>query len=337
MFNNKNILITGATGYFGREFILRLLKYYKPKKVIVFSRDEAKQYEMQNDVIYKKYSNILRFFIGDVRDAERLKLAMRKVDFVVHAAALKHVPSAEYNPTECIRTNISGAENVIRASIDCNVKKVIALSTDKAANPINIYGATKLASDKLFVAANNLSGSKGPKFAVVRYGNVFASRGSVVPFFKKLIEDNINYFPITDKKMTRFVITIQQAIDLVFNSFKFIVGGEIIVPKIPSIKIVDLAKAMDKTKKLKIVGIRPGEKLHEILYPRDDARLTTEFKKHMIIIPATNFKYQIKKFKKNKINGVGKFVNNDFQYDSGSNINFLSVEKIKKLLKSTNT
>ncbi len=337
MFNKRNILITGGTGFFGKKFTSYLLKKYYPKRIIIFSRDESKQYEMQNDSFFKQYKKALRFFIGDVRDQERLKLAMREVDFVVHAAALKHVPSAEYNPTECIRTNIFGAENVIRASIDCKVKKVIALSTDKAANPINIYGATKLASDKLFVAANNLSGSKGTMFSVVRYGNVFASRGSVVPFFEKLVREKNSFFPITDKKMTRFVITIQQAIDLVFNSFKFIVGGEIIVPKIPSIKIVDLAKAMDKTKKLKIVGIRPGEKLHEILCPRDDARLTIEFKKHMIIIPATNFKYQIKKFKKNKINGVGKFVNNDFQYDSGSNINFLSVEKIKKLLKSTNT
>jgi len=336
MFNNKNILITGATGYFGTQFILRLLSLYKPKRVIIFSRDETKQYEMQNDKIFKKYLKVLRFFIGDVRDVDRLKLAMRGVDFVVHAAALKHVPSAEYNPTECIKTNIYGAENVIKASIDCNVKKVVALSTDKAANPINIYGATKLASDKLFVAANNLSGAKGPKFSVVRYGNVFASRGSVVPYFKKLIKEKSSFFPITDKNMTRFAITIKDSIDLVFNSFWFMQGGEIVVPKIPSINIIDLAKALDKTKKLKITGIRPGEKLHEILCTRDEARLTIEFKKHYIIIPTTDFSYQVKKFKKNKINGEeGNFVKDDFQYDSGNNIDFLNIKKIQKLLKST--
>jgi len=337
MFTNKNFLITGATGYFGRRFVLRLLYLYKPKKVVIFSRDETKQYEMQNDKHFKKYLKVLRFFIGDVRDVDRLKLAMRDVDFVVHAAALKHVPSAEYNPTECIKTNIYGAENVIKASIDCNVKKVIALSTDKAANPINIYGATKLASDKLFVAANNLSGAKGPKFSVVRYGNVFASRGSVVPYFKKLIKEKSSFFPITDKNMTRFAITITDSINLVFNSFRFMQGGEIVVPKIPSINIIDLAKALDKTKKLKITGIRPGEKLHEILCTRDDARLTIEFKKHYIIMPTTtNFNSQVKKFKKNKINGEeGNFVKNDFQYDSGNNINFLNIKKIQKLLKST--
>lgn len=337
MFTNKNILITGATGYFGRRFVLRLLSLYKPKKVVIFSRDETKQYEMQNDKHFKKYLKVLRFFIGDVRDADRLKLAMRDVDFVVHAAALKHVPSAEYNPTECIKTNIYGAENVIKASIDCNVKKVIALSTDKAANPINIYGATKLASDKLFVAANNLSGAKGPKFSVVRYGNVFASRGSVVPYFRKLIKEKSSFFPITDKNMTRFAITITDSINLVFNSFRFMQGGEIVVPKIPSINIIDLAKALDKTKKLKITGIRPGEKLHEILCTRDDARLTIEFKKHYIIMPTTtDFNFQVKKFKKNKINGEeGNFVKDDFQYDSGNNINFLNIKKIQKLLKST--
>ena len=251
MFNNKIIFVTGGTGFFGKEFLLKVLSSYKPKKIIVFSRDENKQYEMQNDRSFKKYLKFLRFFIGDVRDVDRLRLAMRNVDYVVHAAALKHVPTAEYNPTECIRTNINGAENVIRASIDCNVKKVVALSTDKAANPINIYGATKLTSDKLFIAANNLSGSKGPKFSVVRYGNVFASRGSVVPFFKQLVNNKSTYFPITDKKMTRFVITIEDAIDLVLKCFKFMVGGEMVIPKIPSIKIIDLAKAIDEKKRLK--------------------------------------------------------------------------------------
>ncbi len=333
MFNNKIIFITGGTGFFGKEFILRLFKSYKPKKVIIFSRDETKQYEMQNDTFFKKHLKYLRFFIGDVRDIDRLKLAMRDVDFVVHAAALKHVPSAEYNPTECIKTNISGAENVIGASIHNNVKKVIALSTDKAANPINIYGATKLASDKLFIAANNLSGLNGPKFSVVRYGNVFASRGSVVPFFRKLQKDKSKFFPITDLKMTRFVISIEQAISLVFKSFKFMIGGEIIIPKIPSIKIVDLAKAIDKNKKIKVIGIRPGEKLHEILCPMDDSRLTLEFKNHYIIIPSINFDVQKKKFKKNLNKEVGKFVKPDFVYESGSNPKFLKLNEIISFLK----
>ena len=332
MFNNKIIFITGGTGFFGKNFITRLFKLYKPKKLIIFSRDETKQYEMQNDEKFKKYIKFLRFFIGDVRDVDRLRLGMQDVDFVIHAAALKHVPSTEYNPTECIKTNISGAENVIRAAIDCRVKKVIALSTDKAANPINIYGATKLASDKLFVAANNLSGTKGPKFSVVRYGNVFASRGSVIPFFQKLVKDKNNHFPITDAKMTRFVITINDAVDLVFKSFKFMKGAEIIIPKIPSIKIVDIAKALDINKRIKIVGIRPGEKLHEVLCPLDDARLTIEFKYHYTIIPSTNFSFQKKKFIKNLSNEKGKFVKKDFQYESGNNSNFLNIKEIKKLL-----
>ena len=333
MFNNKIIFVTGGTGFFGKEFLLKVLSSYKPKKIIVFSRDENKQYEMQNDRSFKKYLKFLRFFIGDVRDVDRLRLAMRNVDYVVHAAALKHVPTAEYNPTECIRTNINGAENVIRASIDCNVKKVVALSTDKAANPINIYGATKLASDKLFIAANNLSGSKGPKFSVVRYGNVFASRGSVVPFFKQLVKNKSSYFPITDKKMTRFVITIEDAINLVLRCFKFMVGGEMVIPKIPSIKIIDLAKAIDEKKKIKIVGIRPGEKLDEILCPVDDSRLTLEFKNHFIIMPSANFENVKKKFIKNLSGETGKFVKTNFVYDSGTNPKFLNIREIKNLLK----
>ena len=332
MFNNKIIFVTGGTGYFGKEFILKIFKFYKPKKVIVFSRDENKQYEMQNDNSFKRYLRSLRFFIGDVRDVDRLRLAMRDVNYVVHAAALKHVPTAEYNPTECIRTNINGAENVIRASIDCNVQKVIALSTDKAANPINIYGATKLASDKLFIAANNLSGSTGPKFSVVRYGNVFASRGSVVPFFKQLVKNKSNHFPITHEKMTRFVITIDDAINLVFRSFKFMIGGEMVIPKIPSIRIIDLAKAIDESKKIKIIGIRPGEKLHEILCPADDSRLTLEFKNHFIIMPSANFEDVKKKFIKNLSGETGKFVKTNFVYDSGTNPKFLKIKEIKDLL-----
>ena len=332
MFNNKNILITGGTGYFGKNFVKKIFKNYKPRRLIIFSRDEAKQYEMQNDKDFKKYLKQLRFFIGDVREKDRLTLAMINVDYVIHAAALKHVPSAEYNPTECIKTNIYGADNVIRSAIDCKVKKVLALSTDKAANPINIYGATKLASDKLFIAANNLSGSKGPVFSVVRYGNVFGSRGSVVPFFKKLATDKKSFFPITDKKMTRFVITINEAINLVFKSFKMMKGGEIIVPKLPSMKITDLAKAIDKDKKTKIIGVRPGEKTHEILCPSDDSRLTIEFKEHYIIIPSINFEINKKKFKRNNLKETGKFVNPNFEYNSGNNFKFLNTKELKNYL-----
>ena len=332
MFNNKTIFITGGTGFFGKNFITRLIKLYKPKKLIIFSRDETKQYEMQNDEQFHKHIKYLRFFIGDVRDVDRLRLAMQEVDFVIHAAALKHVPSAEYNPTECIKTNISGAENVISAAIHCNVKKVIALSTDKAANPINIYGATKLASDKLFVSANNLSGTNGPKFSVVRYGNVFASRGSVVPFFKKLVNDNSSYFPITDVKMTRFVITINDAIDLVFKSFKFMKGAEIIIPKIPSMLVTELAKAMAPKLPHKIIGIRAGEKIHEIMCPTDDSHLTLVFDDHYVICPTIQFTHK-SDFTKNKLGEKGEHVEQGFEYNSGDNSDWLTHEAFLTMIK----
>ena len=279
MFNNKTILITGGTGSFGHRFAKRILSEYKPKRLIIFSRDELKQYEMANLPEFKDQP-ALRFFIGDVRDLERLRLAFRDVDYIIHAAALKHVPIAEYNPTECIRTNIDGAINVTRAAMDCGVQKVIALSTDKAANPINLYGATKLASDKLFVAANNLAGANGTKYAVVRYGNVVGSRGSVVPFFKNLIESGATELPITDARMTRFWITLDAGVDLVMKGFERMNGGEIYVPKIPSIRITDLAKAMAPHLKHKIIGIRAGEKLHEVMCPEELARNTLEFNDH---------------------------------------------------------
>ena len=255
MFDKSTILVTGGTGSFGSLFIRRILENYKPKKVIVFSRDELKQYEMEKDLNHKK----LRFFLGDVRDLQRLEIAMKNVDFVVHAAALKHVPAAEYNPVEFVKTNVNGAENIIYAAMKNKVKKVIALSTDKAANPINLYGATKLVSDKLFVSANNFLGSDETRFSVVRYGNVVGSRGSIVPYFKKLISEKSSFLPITDKRMTRFWITLDHGVDFVLKSFQRMHGGEVFIPKIPSIQIINLAKAMAPNLKIKFIGIRPGE------------------------------------------------------------------------------
>ncbi|MDC1257026.1 UDP-N-acetylglucosamine 4,6-dehydratase (inverting) [Pelagibacteraceae bacterium] len=335
MFNNKCILVTGGTGFFGSNFVKCIFKKYKPKKVIVFSRDESKQFDMQNELCGKKYKG-LKFFIGDVRDKERLLMAFDGVDYVVHAAALKHVPAAEYNPMECIKTNIYGAENIIQAAISCGVKKVIALSTDKAANPINIYGATKLASDKLFVAANNLVGKKLTRFSVVRYGNVLSSRGSVIPFFYNLIKSGTKELPLTDIKMTRFVILIEEGIDFVFKSFERMSGGEIYVPKIPSIKILDLIKAIFPSKKYKIIGIRPGEKIHEILCPIDDNHLTYEYKDHFVIAPTIKFFTIKNNFKSNRIKEKGKIVQKGFEYQSGSNPKILTISQIKKLLVKIN-
>tara|TARA_B110000014_G_scaffold250558_1_gene226962 strand:+ start:638 stop:1642 length:1005 start_codon:yes stop_codon:yes gene_type:complete len=331
MFNNKSILITGGTGFFGNYFVKYLYKYYKPKRIVVFSRDEAKQFDMKSYFSKPKYKG-LKFFIGDVRDKERLILALENIDFVIHAAALKQVPASEYNPMECIKTNIHGAENVISAALQCNVKKIIALSTDKAANPINIYGATKLASDKLFVAANNLVGKKNIRFSVVRYGNVFASRGSVVPYFKSLIKKGRINLPITNVNMTRFVITIEQGIDFVIKSFQRMQGGEIFIPKIPSIKIVDLAKAMSPKSKFSMVGVRPGEKINEILCPSDDYHLTYEYKDHFVIAPSIKF-YQVNyNYNRNKLKEKGKLVKFGFEYQSGTNKEFLTISQIKKLL-----
>ena len=327
MFDNKVILITGGTGSFGRKYTKTLLARYKPKKIIIFSRDELKQYEMQQ--VFNGPE--MRYFIGDVRDKERVMQACNGVDFIIHAAALKHVPVAEYNPTECIRTNINGAENVIRAAIANKVQKVIALSTDKAANPINLYGATKLASDKLFVAANNMVGGDVPRFSVVRYGNVVGSRGSVVPFFKKLIQDGTDHLPITHEGMTRFWITLQQGVDFVLKNFERMHGGEIFVPKIPSVRITDLAESVAPELPQKIVGIRPGEKLHEIMCPADDSHLTIEYEDHYVISPSINFSSRTNDFTVNGLGERGTPVAQGFEYHSGKNNHFLSVDELREL------
>ncbi|PCJ50615.1 MAG: UDP-N-acetylglucosamine 4,6-dehydratase (inverting) [Gammaproteobacteria bacterium] len=327
MFNNKNILITGGTGSFGHQFTRTLLKNYKPRRIIIFSRDEQKQYEMQQHL----NDDCMRYFIGDVRDADRLNQGMRNVDFVIHAAALKQVPAAEYNPMECIKTNIYGAENVIKAAIDQNVSRVIALSTDKAANPINLYGATKLASDKLFVAANNMVGLGETRFAVVRYGNVVGSRGSIVPLFKKLIEEGVESLPITHEKMTRFWITLQQGVDFVLKNFARMQGGEIFVPKLPSVKIIDLAEAYAPNLPINIIGIRPGEKLNEIMCPGDDSHLTIEFDKHYLICPTIKFYKAENDFQVNNLNEIGKSVKQGFEYNSGTNTHFLNLEEIRAM------
>ncbi len=326
MFNDKSILVTGGTGSFGKKFISTLLERYSPRRIVVFSRDELKQFEMAQEFT----SPAMRFFIGDVRDRERLVQAMRGIDFVVHAAALKQVPAAEYNPTECIKTNISGAENVIHAAIENKVKRVIALSTDKAANPINLYGATKLVSDKLFVAANNVVGSQNTRFAVVRYGNVVGSRGSVVPFFKKLIDSGATELPITDPRMTRFWITLEQGVDFVLRNFQRMHGGEIFVPRIPSVRILDLAASMAPHLPTRIVGIRPGEKLHEIMCPRDDSHLTLQFDDHFVIRPAITFAFSVD-YSRNILGESGTQVESGFEYSSENNSHFLSVEELRQL------
>ncbi|MFO1525276.1 MAG: UDP-N-acetylglucosamine 4,6-dehydratase (inverting) [Turneriella sp.] len=329
MFNDKSILITGGTGSFGKQYVRTLLQQYSPKRLVIYSRDELKQYEMQQ--IYN--DPCMRYFIGDVRDLHRLTQAMQGVDYVIHAAALKHVPAAEYNPMECIKTNVHGAENVITAALECNVKKVIALSTDKAANPINLYGATKLASDKLFVAANNMTGGHPTIFSAVRYGNVVGSRGSVVPYFQKLINDKSVFLPITDERMTRFWITLQQGVDFVLKNFERMHGGEIFVPKIPSVRIIDLAKAMAPTLATKIIGIRPGEKLHEVMCPADDSHLTLEFEDHFVIQPTIFFHSRTNNYSKNNLGEKGVLVPQSFEYNSGSNAHFLNVPEIQEINK----
>lgn len=329
MFNDKTILITGGTGSFGKKYVQTILSRYTPKKLIIFSRDELKQYEMQQTF----NAPCMRYFIGDVRDKERMVQAMRGVDFVIHAAALKQVPAAEYNPTECIKTNIHGAENVIHAALENNVERVIALSTDKAANPINLYGATKLASDKLFVAANNMSGGHKCQFSVVRYGNVVGSRGSVVPFFEKLIAEGADALPITDERMTRFWITLQQGVDFVLKNFERMYGGEIFVPKIPSVRITDLAEAMAPGMPQKVIGIRPGEKLHEIMCPSDDSHLTLEFEDHFVLRPTITFNSRTNDFTVNKLGEKGTPVVQGFEYNSGTNPQFLNVEQVAEFNK----
>ena len=327
MFNNSIILITGGTGSFGKKCTQILLERYKPRKIIIFSRDELKQFEMQqlfNDPC-------MRYFIGDVRDQARVEEALEGVDYVIHAAAMKQVPAAEYNPMECIKTNIYGAENVIKASVKSNVKKVIALSTDKAANPINLYGATKLASDKLFVSANNMVGLKEIRFSVVRYGNVLGSRGSVVPFFQKLIAEGATELPITHVDMTRFAIALRAGVEFVLKDFERMQGGEIFIPKIPSMYVTELAKAMAPDLNHKIVGIRPGEKLHEIMCPSDDSHLTLEFDDHYVICPSIQFNFVVD-FMKNSIGEVGRSVESGYEYSSGNNTEWLLHEDFLKMV-----
>lgn len=328
MFNGKNILITGGTGSFGKQYTKTLLERYKPQKIVIFSRDELKQYEMAQ--VYNQ--PCMRYFLGDVRDESRLKEATNGIDYIIHAAALKQVPAAEYNPTECIKTNIYGAQNVIAAALANGVEKVIALSTDKAANPINLYGATKLASDKLFVAANNMAGSRKTRFSVVRYGNVIGSRGSVVPFFKKLIKEGAREIPITDIEMTRFMITLQQGVDFVLKNFERMKGGETFIPKIPSMKILDVANALAPNLPHKIIGIRPGEKIHETMCPSDDSHITYEFADYFVIAPTIQFNF-ITDFSVNALGERGKLVQRGFEYNSGSNTEWLSKEEFLELSK----
>lgn len=328
MFQNRSILITGGTGSFGKKFIENLLQTYQPKKIIVFSRDELKQFEMQQTF----NDSCMRYFIGDVRDEYRLEQAMRDVDFVIHAAALKQVPAAEYNPMECIKTNITGAQNVINAAIKCKVKKVIALSTDKAANPINLYGATKLCSDKLFTAANSLVGDRPTRFSVVRYGNVIGSRGSVVPYFFKLIQNGAKKLPITDPRMTRFWLKLEDGVQFVLKSFQRMKGGELFVPKIPSMRILDLAKAIAPYMETEIIGIRPGEKLHEIMCPKDSYYLTLDFHDHYVICPSISFAQEtLCTYMKNVLGEEGKLVPRDFEYNSGTNPQFLTVDQLREM------
>ena len=328
MFNGKTILITGGTGSFGKKFTELLLKRYKPKKIIIYSRDEFKQFEMSK--IFN--DKCMRYFIGDVRDKERLKRAFEDVDYVVHAAALKQVPAAEYNPMEAIKTNVLGANNIIDAALDSGVERVIALSTDKAVNPINLYGATKLAADKLFIAANKMKGKRDIKFSVVRYGNVMASRGSVIPFFMKLTKEGAKELPITHLEMTRFWITLEEAAEFVMNSFKTMKGGEIFVPKIPSMRIVDLAKAINPDAKFKIIGIRPGEKLHETLISIDESYNTIEFKNYYAIQPSIDIA-ESEEYLINAWNEKGERKNYGFSFRSDNNNWWLTVDDLREKLK----
>lgn len=326
--DSKTILITGGTGSFGKEFVECLIKKHNPKKIIIYSRDELKQYEMAQVFNDKR----MRYFIGDVRDRKRLEVALSGVDICIHAAALKHVPIAEYNPMECIKTNIDGASNVISACLSNNVKHIIALSTDKAANPINLYGATKLCSDKLFVAANNMKGSRDSRFSVVRYGNVVGSRGSVIPFFQKLIAQGTKELPITDERMSRFFITLESGVEFVLKSLERMHGGEIFIPKIPSVKITQLAHALAPHLPQKIIGIRPGEKLHEVMVPKDDSHLCIEFEHFFIIMPTINFQTPID-YQKTLIGEYGRIVESGFEYSSQSNSWWLNADEILKIIR----
>ena len=327
MLNNKTILITGGTGSFGKKFLEMIFANYKPKKVIIYSRDEFKQSVMKSEYTGKVDMSRVRFFIGDVRDRERLYRAFEGVDYVIHAAAMKQVPTCEYNPMEAIKTNIHGAQNVINAALDKGVKKVVALSTDKAVNPINLYGGTKLVSDKLFIAANAYSGSSGTVFSVVRYGNVAGSRGSVIPIFQKILDDGKKELPITDLRMTRFWITLEQGVQLVFKALEESKGGETYISKIPSFHIGDLAKAMCEDSVIKEIGIREGEKLHEVMVRKDDSRMSYEYDKHYIIYP--NYTWH----NESMILPGGVSVGDGFEYNSGTNKEWLDVEELKEALK----
>jgi UDP-N-acetylglucosamine 4,6-dehydratase len=327
--NDRTVLVTGGTGSFGKHFVKSVIARFKPKRLIIFSRDELKQYEMAQIFPQEKFP-FMRYFIGDVRSVDRLEMAMRDVDYVIHAAALKQVPIAEYNPFECIATNVIGAENVVQASIRRGVKRVIALSTDKAANPVNLYGASKLAADKIFVAANNLSGADGCRFGVVRYGNVVGSRGSVMPFFQKLIAERADSLPITDARMTRFWITLTQGVNLVLSSMEMMQGGEIFVPKIPSMSTTELARSMAPQMPQKIIGIRPGEKLHEIMIPADDARQTLELADRYVILPSF-FAIQRDAY----IAQGAKPVREGFAYSSDANPERLDARALQTMLAET--
>ena len=326
MLNNKTILITGGTGSFGKCFTKYVLTHYDPKKIIIYSRDEFKQFMMQNE--FKEYASKLRFFIGDVRDKDRLYRAFEGVDYVIHAAAMKQVPACEYNPNEAIKTNIHGAQNIIDAALDCGVKKVVALSTDKAVNPVNLYGGTKLVSDKLFIAANAYAGTKDICFSIVRYGNVAGSRGSVIPFFHKLIQNGAKELPITDYRMTRFWISLEEGVKLVIKALEEAKGGETFISKIPSFKITDLAEAMLPGCKMPEVGIREGEKLHEIMVTVEDSLTTYEYDKHFIVYPQFDWSAH------RKSEPTGKRVADGFSYSSGNNTEWLTVEEIRELIKT---
>ena len=329
MLNDKSVIVTGGTGSFGKRFIRSVLERYQPKRLIVYSRDEFKQFEMQQELETSVYG-CLRYFIGDVRDLPRLRTAMEGVDIVIHAAALKQVPAAEYNPFEAVKTNVIGGQNVVDAAISTGVQKVIALSTDKAAAPINLYGATKLCSDKLFIAANNYSGGHNIKFSVVRYGNVMGSRGSVIPFF--LERQKTGVLPITDERMTRFSITLQQGVDFVIQCLEKMWGGELFVPKIPSYRILDVAKAINRSCQRAIVGIRRGEKLHEEMITETDAMNTIEFSNYYVILPTAPPDWEIEHFIQNSNGSVGQRIKEGFSYNSGSNDHFLTVSELRKLI-----
>ena len=326
MLNDKSILITGGTGSFGKAFTKYVLEHYSPKRIVIYSRDEFKQYIMQNE--FKEHASKLRFFIGDVRDRERLLRAFKGVDYVVHAAALKQVPACEYNPAEAIKTNVGGAQNVIDAALDSGVKKVVALSTDKAVNPVNLYGGTKLVSDKLFIAANAFAGSQDICFSVVRYGNVAGSRGSVIPLFHDIIQNGGTRLPITDYRMTRFWISLRQGVELVIKAFEEAKGGETFISKIPSFKVTDLAQAMLPGCEMPEVGIREGEKLHEVMVAAEDSMHTYEYDRHFIVYP------QIVWDERRRVVPTGRKVPEGFSYSSGKNTEWLSVEDIRKLLET---